>query len=30
MMLLYTAGLYLILIGAFCLISDADIYVGFL
>lgn len=30
MMLLYTAGLYLILIGIFCLISDADIYVGFL
>jgi hypothetical protein len=29
-MLLYTAGLYLILIGIFCLISDADIYVGFL
>ena len=29
-MLLYTAGLYLILIGTFCLISDADIYVGFL
>ena len=30
MMLLYTAGLYLILVGIFCLISDADIYVGFL
>lgn len=30
MMLLYTAGLYLILVGVFCLISDADIYVGFL
>jgi len=30
MMLLYTAGLYLIFIGLFALINDADIYVGFL
>ena len=30
MMLLYTAGIYLILVGIFCLISDADVYVGFL
>jgi hypothetical protein len=29
-MLLYTSGLYLILIGTFCLISDADVYIGFL
>ena len=30
MMLLYTAGLYLIFIGVFTLINDADIYIGFL
>ena len=30
MMLLYTGGLYLLLIGVFCLVNDADIYVGFL
>ena len=30
MMLLYTGGLYLILIGLFLLINDADIYIGFL
>lgn len=30
MVLLYTSGIYLILIGVFCLISDADIYIGFL
>jgi hypothetical protein len=30
MMLLYTGGLYLILIGIFLLINDADIYIGFL
>jgi hypothetical protein len=29
-MLLYTAGLYLIFIGVFALINDADIYIGFL
>ena len=30
MMLLYTGGLYLILVGIFCLLNDADIYIGFL
>ena len=30
MMLLYSGGIYLILIGLFCLLNDADIYVGFL
>lgn len=30
MMLLYTAGLYLIFLGIFALINDADIYIGFL
>ena len=30
MMLLYTAGLYLIFIGIFTLLNDADIYIGFL
>lgn len=30
MMLLYTGGLYLILMGVFCLLNDADIYIGFL
>jgi hypothetical protein len=30
MMLLYTGGIYLMLIGLFCLINDADIYIGFL
>ncbi len=30
MMLLYTSGLYLIFIGIFALINDADIYIGFL
>ena len=30
MMLLYTAGLYLIFIGVFALVNDADIYIGFL
>ena len=30
MMLLYTGGLYLILVGLFCLLNDADIYIGFL
>lgn len=29
-MLLYTAGLYLIFLGIFALINDADIYIGFL
>jgi hypothetical protein len=28
--LFYTAGLYLILIGVFCFLNDADIYIGFL
>lgn len=30
MMLLYTSGLYLIFIGIFSLLNDADIYIGFL
>ena len=30
MMLLYTGGLYLILVGLYCLLNDADIYIGFL
>jgi len=30
MMLLYTGGLYLIFIGLFSLMNDADIYIGFL
>jgi hypothetical protein len=30
MMLLYTAGLYLIFVGVFALVNDADIYIGFL
>ena len=30
MMLLYTAGLFLIFTGVFALINDADIYIGFL
>jgi len=30
MMLLYTSGLYLVLIGIVCFINDADIYIGFL
>lgn len=30
MMLLYTAGLYLTLIGLYSLLNDADIYIGFL
>lgn len=30
MMLLYTGGLYLILLGFYALINDADIYIGFL
>ena len=30
MMLLYTSGLYLIFLGIFALINDADIYIGFL
>jgi len=30
MMLLYTGGIYLMLIGMFCLLNDADIYIGFL
>ena len=30
MMLLYTGGIYLMLTGIFCLINDADIYIGFL
>jgi len=30
MMLLYTGGIYLILIGVFLLVNDADIYIGFL
>jgi len=29
-MLLYTGGLYLILVGFFCFLNDADIYIGFL
>jgi len=29
-MLLYTGGIYLILIGILALINDADIYIGFL
>jgi hypothetical protein len=30
MMLLYTGGIYLILIGIFSMLNDADIYIGFL
>lgn len=30
LILLYTGGLYLLLLGAFSLINDADIYIGFL
>jgi hypothetical protein len=30
MMLLYTGGIYLILIGIFLLVNDSDIYIGFL
>lgn len=30
MLLLYTAGLYLVLIGLYSLLNDADIYIGFL
>jgi len=30
LVLLYTAGLYLIVVGLYSLLSDADIYVGFL
>ncbi len=30
MMLLYTGGIYLILIGILALLSNADIYIGFL
>lgn len=30
MMLLYAGGLYLILLGSFSLLNDADVYVGFL
>ena len=30
MMLLYTAGIYLILLGILLLVNDADIYTGFL
>lgn len=30
LMLLYTAGLYLITIGMYSLLGDADIYIGFL
>jgi len=30
MMLLYTAGLYLTLIGLYSILNDADIYIGFL
>ena len=30
MLLLYTAGLYLVLIGMYSMLNDADIYIGFL
>ena len=30
MMLLYTAGIYLMMIGVLCLLGDGDIYIGFL
>ena len=30
MLLLYTAGLYLIFVGVFALVNDANIYIGFL
>lgn len=30
MMLLYTGGIYLMLMGMFCLLNDSDIYIGFL
>lgn len=30
MMLLYTAGIYLMMVGVLCLLGDSDIYIGFL
>ena len=30
MMLLYTAGIYLMMVGVLCLLADGDIYIGFL
>lgn len=30
MMLLYTAGIYLMMVGVLCLLGDGDIYIGFL